>query len=128
MQPRVAYVSPILPGHESEVREAHRQFPGQVLDEIGAVSVSAFIGNGYYVMVFDFLEGDFQTRFAEFTRHPQVREFFDGLGAYLIEPLPRDVQPADSFHRAAGQASGPAMTTARLPLVGEVFTWHATVH
>ena len=123
MQPRVAYVSPIAPDSESQVRRAHEQFPEHVLDEVGIRSITAFIGSDYYVMLFDFADGDFQEQFARFTGHPAVRSFFDTVGAYLMEPLPQSVQPGDAFH-ASGTAHGvQGTTTARLPLVGEVFNW-----
>jgi hypothetical protein len=73
--------------------------------------------------VFDFADGDFQEQFARFTGHPTVRRFFDGLGAYLLEPLPQSVQPGDSFHAEAPAHGVQGTTTARLPLVGEVFHW-----
>lgn len=125
MQPRVAYVSPIAQGSESEVRVAHDRFPKESLHAVGAKRVNIFIGSGYYVMVLEFDAGDFQERFAAFTNHPQVRRFFDELGGYLMEALPQSVQPGDSFHAAGPAHGGQATTTARLPLVGEVFAWQA---
>ena len=125
MQPRVAYVSPITPGSESEVREAHDRFPQQVLGQVGANMIDVFIGNGYYVMVMEFVEGDFQKQFADFTNHPQVRQFFDELGGYLMEALPLNVHPGDSFHANTPTHGMQGTTTARLPLVGEIFCWQA---
>jgi hypothetical protein len=128
MHPRVAYVSPITPGSEGEVREAHRQLPERVLSEAGLSGVTAFLGNGYYVLVFELPEGDFQESFARLANHPEARGFFDALGGRLLEPLPLNVQPGDSVHHeaAAAPTNGErATTTARLPLVGEVFRWEA---
>ena len=124
-QPRVAYVSPIAQNAESQVRQAHDRFPQEVLADVGAREISVFIGNGYYVMVFDFMDGDFQTQFARFTGHPAVREFFNGLGDLLLEPLPQSTQPADGFHEGAAPHGNMGTTTARLPLVGEVLHWDA---
>jgi hypothetical protein len=125
MQPRVAYVSPIKPGSESHVRAAHDRFPKDVLGEVGAQSIDIFVGHSYYVMLMAFVDGDFQTQFATFTNHPRVRDFFDGLGGYLLETLPVNVQPGDHFHTGGPPHGAQAMTTARLPLVGEVFHWQA---
>jgi hypothetical protein len=128
MKPRVAYVSTIVAGGESAVREAHEQFPQVALTNSGAASVSVFIGSGYYVLVLEQATEDFQDQFARFTGDSEVRRFFDRLRPYLEEPLPVSVRPADDFHETSPTDGQSTPTTARLPLVGEVFRWEMTAH
>jgi hypothetical protein len=128
VKPRVAYVSTIVAGGESAVRAAHDFFPRAALTNSGASSVSVFIGSGYYVLVLEHLTDDFQDQFARFTGDPEVRRFFEQLKPYLEEPLPVSVRPADDFHEAEPTDGRTTPTTARLPLVGEVFHWEMTAH
>jgi hypothetical protein len=125
MKPRVAYVSRIASGAEGKVRAAHASFPEAALAASGASGASAFIGGGYYVLVFNPLGDNFQDEFARFTADPEVRRFFESLRPYLTEPLPIGVRPADAFHETMSTSSQ-GMTTSQLPLAGEVFSWEAS--
>jgi len=123
MKPQVAYVSPIVAGGESAVRAAHDSFPREALAASGAASASAFIGSGYYILIFEPQDDTFQDVIARFTNDPEARRFFSGLRPHLEEPLPVGVRPADDFHQTPPIDGNVGVTTARLPLAGEVFHW-----
>jgi hypothetical protein len=81
-------------GDEVPVREIHGHFPVEALDQgVGVSRVTAFLGSGFYALelTIDDEGTDFQSRYHEFVRSPEIQRFFDELRAHIDElPAPQD--------------------------------------
>lgn len=97
------FVSTMTLGNEVQVREIHERFPVQALEGgVGVEQVTAFLGSGFYALqlTFDDSAGDFQTRYHQFVRTPEVQRFFDELRQHVDE-LPSPDDETGELHFAA---------------------------
>jgi len=100
------FISAMTLGKETEVRELHNEFPLEALALGDAIeTIGAYIGSGFYALQVAFSDGDFQERFREFVRTPEVQNFFDQLRVYV-----NDLPAADD-------------QTAEVPLAAPLFYW-----
>ena len=98
----ILYVSSMTLGDEVQVRHIHDRFPVQALEQgRGVEKLTAFIGSGFYALEVevDDDEGDFQERFHEFLRTPEVQTFFDALRSHIDE-LPTPESKTAELHLA----------------------------
>jgi hypothetical protein len=86
---------------------------------------------GYYVLVFDCAEQDFQGFFQRFFNDPGIRGFLEKLRPF-VEGLPEPhvrFAPGDAAHAgdypAAAQLSGGTVTSAQLPFAASAYHWSA---
>jgi hypothetical protein len=93
----ILYVSSMTLGDEVQVRHIHESFPVQALEHGTSVeNLTAFIGSGFYALEVTFKDnGDFQERFHEFLRMPEMQRFFDALRSHIDELPSPDAQTAE---------------------------------
>lgn len=119
----IAYVARVKPGMEAELREIQQHMPHGAMKRLGICRVDAFVGSGYYLLVFDHEDSDFQTFFQRFSLDPGMRGFWQKLEPY-VDGLPSPAfAPGDEFHHTAPGRTGVNVTSASLPLVAHAYRW-----
>ena len=94
----ILYVSSMTLGDEVQVRHIHEQFPMRALENgIGVEKLTAFICSGFYSLEveIDDDDGNFQERFHDFLRTPEVQTFFNALRSHVDELPTPDSQTAE---------------------------------
>ena len=103
---RIMRIGLVKPGKEAEVREILRAgFPADAFQRIGMRQVMAFIGSGFFTILFE-AERSFDETYEDFEHDPQIQAWVNRFAHYVDQP--------------------PAMTperTAELALAGEAFHW-----
>lgn len=130
---RVAMVLKICEGSEAALREAQTNMPTDVLQGAGIQGVETFLGSGYYVLVLETGNEDFQATMRRFFDEPRVQGYLDKLRPHVESGLPaRNVvyAAADEKHQGGkaleGQNAPHAVSSAALPLAASAFCWTAT--
>ncbi len=135
---RFVQIARVRPGAESEVRYWQARFPAAAAEAAGLTAVEAFIGSGYYVVLYELCEGDtaadasdFQAVFARYMNDPAVREHHRYLARFLEDfPAPAaGYSPGDAFH-TTGTATPPTrpggsevLSSGALQLAAGMFRW-----
>src|SRR3954464_14901558 len=73
---RLLLVGKVWPGRERAVREAQSRFPIEAATECGIDAVEAYIGSGYYALVFESSSNDMQQTLASLLDNERVKGFF----------------------------------------------------
>jgi hypothetical protein len=108
---RIAIVGRVKPGHEVELREVlDRDMPRDILEEAAVRSVTAFEGQGIFVLLLEHDAEDFQQLFGRWRDDPRVQQFQAKILEHA-EGIPRP-----------GEQKG----SGEWPLVAQVFSWEAT--
>lgn len=129
---RIAYVMQMQGGHEGEAREAQTNMPTDELKGLGIQSVESFIGSGYYILVLECEETDFQATMERFFKTPSVQGFLDKLRPF-VQGLPQRGEAyaaADAKHSGAqatqSQMATSTVSSAQLPLAASAYHWSAS--
>jgi hypothetical protein len=127
---RLLLVGTVHPGRERAVREAQARFPVDAAAESGIEAVEAFIGSGYYTLLFESSSNDMQQTLTSCLNDERVKAFFATLEPDVVGmPGPEwHLAPEDQFHTQglAGDGSDrvdPAFGTASLPLAANMYRW-----
>lgn len=133
---RFVQIARVRPGAESEVRYWQARFPSAAAEASGLTAVEAFIGSGYYVVLYELREGDtaasasdFQAVFARYMNDPAVREHHRSLARFVEDfPAPAaDYGPGDAFHATATPPARPGggevLSSGALQLAAGMFRW-----
>jgi hypothetical protein len=127
---RLLLVGKVRLGREGVVREVQTRFPIDVAAQWGVEAVEAFVGSGYYALVFESSSSDLQRALMSFFDDDRVKAFFADLEPD-VEDLPGPEWRLTSGHRfhqdgAASSTSfetGSTLGTAALPLAANMYRW-----
>jgi hypothetical protein len=127
---RLLLVGKVRPGREQAVREEQTRFPIDAAAETGVDAVEAFIGSGFYALVFESASHDMQQTLTSCFNDDRIKAFFAEL-APDVEGLPGpewSVVPGDRFHlhgavSSTSDGSHSALGTASLPLAANMYRW-----
>jgi hypothetical protein len=128
---RLLMVGRIQPGREVEILDLQQRLPFEAAANAGIDAVEAFVGSGHYAVLLEIDADDAQSALAAFMNDPRVQEFHATLQP-LVSGFPSpDWQYAasDRFHPeeaidgATLAATGPAYSSADLPLAASVVRW-----
>ncbi|GEM_PF-931304 len=129
---RIAWVMKIREGDEAALREAQTNMPTDVLQGTGIYGMETFLGSGYYVLVLESGDQDFQATMRRFFDEPGVQGYLDKVRPHVESGLPeRNVAyaAADDKHvsgRALESQTAPhTVTSAALPLAASAYRWTA---
>lgn len=128
---RIALVTRLETGKEADVRQAQSSIPTDELQQSGIHGLETFIGSGYYVLVLEAENDDFQATMKRFLETPSVQGFLDKLRPH-VQGLPQrgeSFAAGDDKHQApsAGQqrSAMATVTTADMPLAASAYHWSA---
>ncbi len=129
---RIALVTTLESGKEADVRQAQSRMPTDELQQNGIHGIETFIGSGYYVLVLETENDDFQATMKRFLETPSVQGFLDKLRPH-VRGLPQRGQSFaagdDKHHEvpSTGQqrTAMATLTTADMPLAASSYRWSA---
>jgi hypothetical protein len=123
----------IRDGKEAALREAQTSMPTDTLQGIGIEGLETFLGSGYYVLVLESNNQDFQATMRRFFDEPGVQGFLDKVRPHVESGLPaRNMAyaAADDKHEGGraleDQTSPRTVTSAALPLAASAYLWTAS--